>query len=433
MRTIEISEEVWAALQGMAVPFEDTPNDVLRRLLSVESSAVQMGSTPKQKQAVQVIEGCSTNPKLEGKENRERYLVMLLEQGISLDRRNGIIYTLVDGTRVVIPSATMTRPHYWFLGASSACFKAEGETILILLCVREGEILDFVLPAVETRQLLQVVGMDAAGRQIKFNVREIAKSFKLLLPGREPRDISRYLGSRDILRRPRNDGGGGGESGEQHAHNQLTGRPPEETGTDNKETKAAMATDTEPLERLHRESSFVDSAFLTYLIDRRVGETGRITPKRVHEFMHEYNLALPWPRNPWMQEVYESWDSCEKTIEHMLQTRQYACWKGRDSKIDCNDLTCPYHPRTTGHSNPCDLRKGVIWKRRSPDAPSVYGIWAMTVVEKEILGRRKVPLRSLLSVFYPGQQFGRNLVKRFQGEFGFSDSEMLLFFDSPDA
>ena len=36
MPTIRIDQEVWHALQKYAVPLEDTPNDVLRRLLRLE-------------------------------------------------------------------------------------------------------------------------------------------------------------------------------------------------------------------------------------------------------------------------------------------------------------------------------------------------------------------------------------------------------------
>jgi negative regulator of replication initiation len=38
-RTIEIDTEVWNSLQGLAEPFTDTPNSVLRRLLELDSSA----------------------------------------------------------------------------------------------------------------------------------------------------------------------------------------------------------------------------------------------------------------------------------------------------------------------------------------------------------------------------------------------------------
>jgi|SRR5215469_3385175 len=47
MRTIKVDDEVWETLKGAAVPLEDQPNDVLRRLLglpdikSTRSSDVQ--------------------------------------------------------------------------------------------------------------------------------------------------------------------------------------------------------------------------------------------------------------------------------------------------------------------------------------------------------------------------------------------------------
>jgi Mrr N-terminal domain len=38
-RTIEVDTEVWNSLQGLAEPFTDTPNSVLRRLLELDPSA----------------------------------------------------------------------------------------------------------------------------------------------------------------------------------------------------------------------------------------------------------------------------------------------------------------------------------------------------------------------------------------------------------
>lgn len=45
MRTVQIADDVYAALQQMAVPFEDDINDVLRRLL--KGPARQNGTTPR--------------------------------------------------------------------------------------------------------------------------------------------------------------------------------------------------------------------------------------------------------------------------------------------------------------------------------------------------------------------------------------------------
>ncbi len=41
MPTIRIDDEVWEKLKKLAVPFEDTPNTVLRRLLSIDGQATR--------------------------------------------------------------------------------------------------------------------------------------------------------------------------------------------------------------------------------------------------------------------------------------------------------------------------------------------------------------------------------------------------------
>ncbi|MGB9794901.1 MAG: winged helix-turn-helix domain-containing protein [Thermodesulfovibrio sp.] len=41
MRKIEIDEEVYRALQKLARPFEDTPNNVLRRLLGIDKASLE--------------------------------------------------------------------------------------------------------------------------------------------------------------------------------------------------------------------------------------------------------------------------------------------------------------------------------------------------------------------------------------------------------
>jgi hypothetical protein len=44
--TIRIDEEVWAWLKSLAVPFEDTPNSVLRRVSGIDASDVETPRIP---------------------------------------------------------------------------------------------------------------------------------------------------------------------------------------------------------------------------------------------------------------------------------------------------------------------------------------------------------------------------------------------------
>lgn len=59
MPTIRIDEEVWRSLQSLARPFEDTPNDVLRRVLNLDpAEKVRRGAGV----AVETIGGKTTQP-----------------------------------------------------------------------------------------------------------------------------------------------------------------------------------------------------------------------------------------------------------------------------------------------------------------------------------------------------------------------------------
>jgi hypothetical protein len=62
MRTIRIDDEVWQELKKRAVPLEDTPNAVLRRLLGLdgeetrERSPRRGGITPKEESRLPILE-----------------------------------------------------------------------------------------------------------------------------------------------------------------------------------------------------------------------------------------------------------------------------------------------------------------------------------------------------------------------------------------
>jgi hypothetical protein len=132
--------------------------------------------------------------------------------------------------------------------------------------------------------------------------------------------------------------------------------------------------------------------------------------------------------DPYKGEKYGS-VSCTRTIEHFRQTRRFSCWLGRNSKADCGENhTCIYHPGNSDEiKNKCDLSKGVIWKRFKPNSPFSFGANYISVVDRELLNRKGILLKPLLSVFYPLELFNKHTIEVFQKDFNFEPEEMMLF------
>lgn len=189
------------------------------------------------------------------------------------------------------------------------------------------------------------------------------------------------------------------------------------------------------IEKLRLASLHVHPAFLTFLIDKYYNTHGNFKVSDIIDFMVCYNLRLNSGslRNPWMPSAYKGKDngsiSCTRTIEHFRQTRRYACWLGKNSKVDCNEnLSCIYHPDNSDSiRNKCDLRKGVIWKRFNPGEAFSYSADYIDVVDKELLNGKGILLKPLLSVFYPQNQFNTETINYFKHEFNLRDDEMRLF------
>jgi hypothetical protein len=186
------------------------------------------------------------------------------------------------------------------------------------------------------------------------------------------------------------------------------------------------------IEELHRQTINVNSAFLTFLIDKYFKTEGNFKSSNIINFMEKFNLHTDKGyRNPWMNKPYKDKNSCDKTIYHFNQCRKYGCWNNKDSKEDCRIFSCEYHPRNNSDKiNKCDLRKGVIWKKENPQSLSFrYGALYLDVIKNEIMEGEKFPLRLLLSIFYPGDHNDSQLMQKFNKEFNFKDNEMDVLFD----
>jgi hypothetical protein len=156
----------------------------------------------------------------------------------------------------------------------------------------------------------------------------------------------------------------------------------------------------------------------------------------IMKFMESFNLRLPSGeyRNPWMKKSYggekNGLVSCQRTIEHFRQARKFGCWNGRDVKQGCDAHEyCIYHPDNPDKlKNKCDRRKGAIWKRDDPNSPFVYGANYLDVIKNQLLGKSSIPLKSLLSIFYPKFEFGVDVVNKFKSDFHLTTEEFSLFF-----
>ena len=104
---------------------------------------------------------------------------------------------------------------------------------------------------------------------------------------------------------------------------------------------------------------------------------------------------------------------------------------GRDVKQGCDaSAICVYHPDNPDKlKNKCNLRNGAIWKRENPDSPFSYGKNYLEVIKDQLLGKKKIPLKDLLAVFYTNDAYDEAAQKKFMTDFHLTQKEYELFFD----
>lgn len=187
------------------------------------------------------------------------------------------------------------------------------------------------------------------------------------------------------------------------------------------------------IKRLQSQTIFVNPAFLTFLVYKYYQTLPNETSfsKAIELFIKKMKLEINYEYwNPWMLKAYKDWDSCQKTIAHFRECRRFGCWNDKNSKDSCNNYSCNYHPENPKKmKNKCDLTKGVIWLRRTPESEYELGQNYLSVIKHELLGNKKIPLRLFLSTFYDGNEFNDELVMKFKKEFDFTDNELHSLFD----
>ena len=202
-RTIQISEECWKYLGQLAVPFVDhEPDDVLRRVLR-KALGNQIGQ--RIGRAVTAVERSRSDqrglpPALSsrerGKQARRKYISEKQQQGLSIEPGDGVWARLKDGPWVAIPFAGEQghKPGRWFLGLTQREVVERDGACVVLLCQREpGSTFDVVLPPNVVRHILGQLTISKG--QYKFNLKQVGTACVMLRPGREPLDVSDYIGT----------------------------------------------------------------------------------------------------------------------------------------------------------------------------------------------------------------------------------------------
>ena len=219
MKTIKISEEIWLALQKDAVPFQDTPDDVLKRWVK-ELSDTRCGlqrtpSTTNMNNAVVLTDERGSIPvvapdqgqdeetgRQAGRDNRRRYVDALCSDGIKLIGETRISFLTQNKTRVVILVANLFTEEQWFLGVKKEFLTEKPNTFLVLLCIDGDKRLDFVFPperlSLLTTEVREVHGSTGG---LRFSVITSGSRYGLRRVGGGTVDITAYLHNYAELRK----------------------------------------------------------------------------------------------------------------------------------------------------------------------------------------------------------------------------------------
>ncbi len=177
---------------------------------------------------------------------------------------------------------------------------------------------------------------------------------------------------------------------------------------------------------------FAAAPFLTFLIDKAHGVPA--PSSKIIPFFKMYNLQLREKYeyvyvNPWMRQPYKNQVSCVNTIEYLQQPRGFGCWNGQDVKANCDNYQCKYHPIMANISVPCNLMREAIWKRDTPAGQLTFGKNYVSIIKKQILFNKKIPLKDLLTVLYRDSSHNlQTLFEKFEMEFSLTSEEIEAFF-----
>lgn len=187
-----------ARLSGLAKECEALEAELtsLQRRVETVRSALNGSrrSPPDSPEPIAFSEGQGTSPKAAGAQARREWVAGLRPRGISLTG-HGKRYQSVRGESVAVAFANELPglENRWFLGLAD-----EPTDIAVLLCKSlGGKLYDILLPVPRLREVWRNLSRHRS--QIKFNVRQDGSRFFLLIPGKEPADVTKYVGNYDPL------------------------------------------------------------------------------------------------------------------------------------------------------------------------------------------------------------------------------------------
>lgn len=127
---------------------------------------------------------------------REAWVAGLRAQDVPLHGHRTRFQT-VRGRSVAVAFANEgsgAKEDRWFLGLPD-----EPMEVGVLLCRAVGDDLhDIVLPISDLQETWRA--LSRSGEQVKFNIKRDANRFLLLVPGKQPLDVTRYVGDYEPLR-----------------------------------------------------------------------------------------------------------------------------------------------------------------------------------------------------------------------------------------
>ena len=189
-----------AELSGLAKECETFEVELasLHRRVEAAESALNgswSNSTPSQKLTWPAAPS-PLSAKAAAAQARDAWVANLRAQDISLHGHRTRFQT-ARGRSVAVAFAnegSEVKKNRWFLGLPD-----ERTEVGALLCRSvAGELYDIVLPISDLREVWRA--LSRSGNQVKFNVKRDASRFLLLVPAKEPLDLTRYVGNYEPLR-----------------------------------------------------------------------------------------------------------------------------------------------------------------------------------------------------------------------------------------
>ena len=163
--TIEVDEEIFSALQTKAVPFVDTPNDVLRRLL------LEKGNTRPKEVPTMAPSAPNDSPK-----DADAFARRLVEHqfGSGFRRRSGyqLMFESAD-TLVYVQNFNKKSDHLWYRINKKPLLELQNRNKKSWLCfTNPAENYAFVIPVEDVQRRIEQTGYKRDYLEVNINPAE---------------------------------------------------------------------------------------------------------------------------------------------------------------------------------------------------------------------------------------------------------------------